>query len=167
MQKIGLLFLILFATLKINAQSFNYKLRLTDNVAVSFPLRPTKGSGGSYGCKDSTGVVFAVSVSDIAKAINFDKSTFDSVVVEKEFANDFLDGFTPSMPSYKFKPVSISTLTGRVTYQIEGRDEESKSNIYYIAIFINGKAYNFICILPDGKSVRDKNLFFKGITIGK
>lgn len=166
-KKLAFLVLLVLVTLKINAQSFSYTLRLADSVAVSFPGVPGKGAGISYGYKDSSGVIFAASAADIAKAINFNKATFDSVVVEKEFANDFLDGFKPSMPNYHFKPVTISTLTGRVTYQIEGRDEAGKSNIYYIAVFINGIAYSFICILPDGKSIRDKNLFFKGITIGR
>lgn len=154
---------LLFFTLNISAQENWYKLHLTDSVTVSFPKRPGKGDGISYGCQDSSGVLFAASVSDIAKAINFDKSTFDSVVVEKDFANDFLDGFKTSLPNYKFKPVIISTLTGKVSYQFEGRNEESKRTVYFTAIFNRGKAYNLICILPDGKSVRDKNLFFKGI----
>lgn len=161
------LVLFILIAFSLHAQNNWYKLRLGDSVVVSFPQIPGKGAGISYGCKDSSGVVFAASVSDIANAINFTKTAFDSIVVEQDFANDFLEGFKPSMPDYIFGPVSISNLTGKVSYQFQGRNEQKKTNIYFIAIFIDGKAYSFTCILPDGRSIRDKNLFFKGIQTGR
>ena len=161
------LLLLVSVSLNLKAQTSWYRVKLGDSISVAFPKMPGKGAGRSYGCKDSTGVVFAASVSEIAKAINFDIATFDSVVVEQDFANDFLEGFKPSMPNYSFGPVSISDLTGKVSYQIEGKSELDKSKVYFIAIFIDGTAYSFTCVLPDGKSVMTKNLFFKSIRIGK
>jgi len=151
----------------VKAQEDWFTQKLSEKISISFPKKPVKASQTSYGVKDSTGVIFAATISDIAKAINFDKSTFDSVVVEQDFANDFLEGFKPSMPKYTFGNVKISTLIGEPTYQFEGRDAINKSTVYFVAVFIDGIGYNFTCILPDGKSVLDKNLFFKGIKIGK
>jgi|GEM_PF-1208563 len=159
------LVLLLGSVLFAKAQENWVSQKLGEKISISFPKKPVKASETSYGVKDSTGTVFASSIVELAKAINFEKAAFDSVVVEQDFANDFLEGFKASFPKYTFGSVSISNLTGRTSYKFEGRDEQNKSSIYFIAIFIDGIAYNFTCILPDGKSVLDKNLFFKGIKI--
>ncbi|WP_316829759.1 hypothetical protein [Pedobacter aquatilis] len=161
------LFFFLILSIAVNAQQNWFNQKLGDKISISFPKKPVKASETSYGVKDDEGVIFAASMADIAKAINFDKAAFDSVVVEQDFANEFLEGFKPSMPKYTFGPVSISNLTGKTSYQFEGRDEVNKSRVYFITIFIDGVAYSFTCILPDGKSILNKNIFFKGITISK
>ena len=75
--------LLVFSIVNVSAQTFWHTLRLSEKVTVNFPKAPGKSAGISYGCIDSTGMVYAASVSDIAKAINFNKSDFDSVVVER------------------------------------------------------------------------------------
>lgn len=163
-------FILLFLTancLFLHAQENWFQHKANDKITIGFPSQPKKVTESSYFLKDTTGVIYGVSVIDIAKSINMEADAFNDAVVTQEFADQFLEGLAPTMPKYTFKPIKIVRLKNYPTYYIEGRDDVNKTTAYFNSVFIDGVSYNLTCILPDGKSGKNKDIFLTNISISK
>jgi hypothetical protein len=162
--------LLLFLTVNflfLHAQENWFQHKASDKVTVGFPAAPKKVTENSYFLKDTTGVIYGLSILDIAKSINMEPDAFNDAVITQEFADQFLEGLAPTMPKYTFKPIKIVHLKNYPTYYIEGRDDVNKSTAYFNSVFIDGVSYNLTCILPDGKSGKNKDIFLTNISISK
>lgn len=144
------------------AQDNWFTQKLNDKVSVKFPEESKQYTAASYGVKAKDSTVYLVSIVDLLKATNMDLVTFNENVVSQTFANEFLEGLKPTMASFNFKEVVITTVKGLPAYIMNGRNENTKSTLYMKSIFVDGTAYTLACLISDGKNTKNKDKFLAG-----
>ncbi|MGM9479300.1 hypothetical protein ACS5PU_22955 [Pedobacter sp. GSP4] len=166
-KKSTLILLLVLGVVKLNAQDKWFKQQIDEKVSVSFPKQPKKVNEISYGMRDSIGVIFTNSMVNLLKITQLDLETLNSEIEKQQFADDFVTGIGTSFPKYKFEKAKIITVKGQRAYGVVARDEESKRNLYMNVCFLDGVSYSLTCIVPDGISIKDKDLFLNAISFKK
>ncbi|MFA6277089.1 MAG: hypothetical protein WC622_10095 [Pedobacter sp.] len=165
LKKSILLLFILVSSIQVNAQKAWFKQKISDKVSVNFPIEPKKINDQNYGVRDEDGVAFLVSFVDLLAATGFSLEQFNKGVIEQSFADEFMGGLTPKLPSYTFKPAKIIITKANPSYLVYGRDEQKKNTIYMNIVFIDGISHSLTCIVPDGKDIKNKDKFLNEIYI--
>jgi len=163
LKKTTLLLLLVIGAVKLNAQSKWFKQQINENVSVSFPIQPKKVNETSYAVKDSTGTIYVSSRVDLLPITQLDLTTLNAEIETQVFADEFVVGISGSFPKYKFENPKLIMVSGQRTYAVTARDEENKLSLYMNVCFLEGTSYSFTCILPDGKSIRNKDTFLSTI----
>jgi hypothetical protein len=164
-RKIILIGLLSIVCLYVKAQDKWYLQQIAEKVSIKFPVQPRKINEISYGLKDTSGIVYVSSTVDLLKTTQLDLPTFNEEIEKQEFADDFGIGVSGSFPKYKFGQTKLIMAQGQRAYIMEARCEENKSNLYMLVCFLNGISYGFTCIVPDGKSLKNKDIYFSTVSI--
>ncbi len=163
LKKTTLLLFLVIGAVKLNAQSKWFKQQISEKVSVSFPIQPRKVNETSYALKDSTGTIYVNSRVDLLPIMKLDVETFNAEIENQKFADEFVVGISGSFPKYTFENPKLIMVSGQRTYAVTARDEENKISLYMNVCFLDGTAYSFSCFLPDGKSVKNKDIFLSTI----
>ncbi|QIL42438.1 hypothetical protein G7074_26160 [Pedobacter sp. HDW13] len=163
LKKTTLILLLIIGVLKLNAQNKWFKQQITEKVSVSFPTQPRKVNETSYAIKDSTGIIYVSSRVDLLPITQLDLATLNAEIEKQKFADDFVVGISGSFPKYKFESPKLIMVSGQRAYAVVARDEVNKLSLFMNVCFLDGTSYSFSCILPDGKSVKYKDIFLSTI----
>jgi hypothetical protein len=166
-KKSVLILFLSFVSIYVNAQEGWFKQKINEKVTVNFPIECKKINDNSYGIKNQDDVVFLISSVDLLKITNLSLEEFNKNVVLQSWANEFMDGLTPTMPKFTFKAAEIITLKGQTAYHVIGRDEAGKSTIFMNIVFVDGTAHSLTSLVPDGKSTKNTDIFLTNISVNK
>jgi len=166
LKKSILFFFIVIASFSVKAQEGWFTQKIDEKVTVNFPFEPKKINEQNYGI-NKDGVIYLVTFINILKATGMTKEDFDAGVSKQQFADDFAGGLIGKMPGYTFGKTKVTTSKDYPAYQMSGRNDEKKINIYLNIVFINGIAYSISCYVPDGKEIRFKDIFLTNIFVSK
>jgi hypothetical protein len=158
------LFLAL-ASICAKAQDKWFILKLNDKVSVSFPFEPKKFSENNFGVRAEDETAYLVSFVDLLSITQMTKEVFNENVVTPKFADEFMEGLKPKLAKFTFGPHKVTTVKGLPTYQVAGRSEELKTNIYMNIIFVDGTSYSITSLVPDGKPTKNKDKFLTEIYV--
>jgi len=166
MLKKSILFLfIVVSSIQVNAQKDWFKQKINDKVSVNFPVEPKKLTLNNYGVRAADDVIFLVSNVDLLAATGLSLEEFNKGVITQQFADEFMGGLTPKLPKYTFKSAKIGTLKGNPVYAVSGRDDVNKNTMYMNIVFVDGTSYSITSIVPDGKDLKNTNIFLNEIYI--
>lgn len=166
LKKSILLLFVAFASFTVKAQEGWFKQKIDEKVTVNFPFEPKKINEMNYGI-NKDGVIYLVTFIDILKSTGMKKEDFDAGVSTQQFADEFASGLIGTMSGYTFGTTKITTAKDYPAYQMSGRNEEKKTNVYLNIVFINGIAYSISCYVPDGKEIKFKDIFLSNIFVSK
>lgn len=149
-----------------NAQEGWFKQKISEKVTVNFPAEPKKINEMNYGI-NKDGVIYLVTFVDVLKATGMKKEDFDIGLPTQQFADDFSTGLIGTMTGYTFGKTKVNIVKEHTAYQMSGRNEEKKTNVYLNIVFVDGIAYSISCYIPDEKTDKYKDTFLSNIQITK
>lgn len=164
-KKLMLISLFVFVGAQIKAQDGWVKQKIDDHVTVGFPVAPKKINDNSTGIRDQEGVIYMVTNLDLVKIMGTTVENFNAQVGTPTFADEFLKGMKTSTPNFVLSPIKITKLKEKPCYQLSGRDDKSKTTMYMNIVFVDGISYSLTAIVPDGKSLNNKDIFLTNITV--
>lgn len=167
LKKVLIILFISVTVTSVSAQEGWFKQKINEKVTVNFPLQPKIINEQSYGVKDKDDVVFLVSSVDLLNITKLSLEEFNKNVVLQSWADQFMEGLTPTMPKFIFKSAKIITLKNQPAYYVTGRDDAGKSTVYINIVFVDGTAHSITSLVPDGKSTKNTDIFLTNIIIGK
>ncbi|SER46231.1 hypothetical protein [Pedobacter rhizosphaerae] len=164
-KKLIVISLLSMVCLHVKAQQKWFQQQIAERVSINFPTQPRKLNEISYGLKDTSGIVYVSSIVDLLKSTKLDLPTFNEEIEKQEFADDFGIGVSGSFPKYKFGLTKLIMVQGKRAYTMEARSDENKSNLFMLVCFLDGISYTFTCIVPDGKSLKNKDIYLSTVSI--
>lgn len=147
------------------AQDKWFNQKLSDKVSVNFPFEPRKLSDNNYGIRAEDETGYLVSFVNLLDVTKMTKEAFNVEVGTKQFATEFINGMTPKLAKFTFAPYKITTVKGYTAYQLSGRSDELNTTIFINIVFVDGTSYSITCLIPDGKSIKNKDRFMNEIYI--
>jgi hypothetical protein len=165
LKRTTLLLFFALTSICVNAQNKWFMQKINDKVSVSFPLEPKKLTDNNYGVRDKNDVAFLVSFVELLKVTQMTLEQFNASTITQEFADQFMEGLKPKLAKFTFGNHKIVKVKGNTTYQVSGRSEEMKTNIYMNIVFVDGTSYSLTSLVPDGKPTKEKDIFLSEIYV--
>ncbi|MFN0292176.1 hypothetical protein [Pedobacter helvus] len=167
MKKLTLICFLLLTYAVSFAQKDWFKQKITNRLTVSFPAEPAKTAGTTFALKDTTNTIFTATYSFIAQNLKIDQKAFSKLAATTEFASEFLSGLQTTLPGYNLSALKIKQNKNYVSYFTAGKNEDEHKSISMHILFIDGIYYSLSCVVPDGASVKNQNVFLNSFQVTK
>lgn len=165
MKKITIIFFLALSSLVSFAQKGWVKQTLNNKLTVSFPTAPKQTAGTTYALRDSTGVIYTATYSQIGQILKIDHRAFPKLVATNEFASDFLSSLQTTLGNYNLSDISIKQHKNYVSYTTKGINEVDKKSIFLNIIFVDGAYYSLSVAFPNKVDEKQKNSFLNNFQL--